>query len=321
MALFFRDNIAFGMSQEEQMAIRQELMRLRTADPAKDLEIALKQGDYRFVGLMSYALMVPGVDQDLFHKNYEHKFGFKVIKGTSKEPRPAGRGFCKPRGNLSPLRYELPFLPALPSGASWQIFVIISRFLNRRRLLGLEPPMPNDTTVSWKKRSLTNLSSHHQLNRYGPSSVLICAELYLTPAYSALLQSKFEIGPYSPSWSRSQGNPDCGRRTSTVLSCAFREQRDALAARPSLHCHPDKVFSVIFFSLPNSWRDGRGRPQVRASNEGLLRTRVPRAQRSPLRPAPPLLPPRHVISLLNQTSHHRISVWRIRLQWPIGAAH
>lgn len=83
MALFFRDNIAFGMSQEEQMAIRQELMRLRTADPAKDLEIALKQGDYRFVGLMSYALMVPGVDQDLFHKNYEHKFGFKVIKGTS----------------------------------------------------------------------------------------------------------------------------------------------------------------------------------------------------------------------------------------------
>ena len=41
----------------------------------------------------------------------------------SKEPRPAGRGFCKPRGNLSPLRYELPFLPALPSGASWQILV------------------------------------------------------------------------------------------------------------------------------------------------------------------------------------------------------
>jgi len=41
----------------------------------------------------------------------------------SKEPRPAGRGFCKLRGNISPLRYELPFLPALPSGASWQIFV------------------------------------------------------------------------------------------------------------------------------------------------------------------------------------------------------
>jgi hypothetical protein len=104
MALLFRGNIAFGMSQEEQMAIRQELMRLRTADPAKDLEIALKQGDYRFVGLMSYALMVPGVDQDLFHKNYEHKFGFKVIKGTSKEPRSSERGI------LADLRdyFEIP---------------------------------------------------------------------------------------------------------------------------------------------------------------------------------------------------------------------
>jgi hypothetical protein len=41
----------------------------------------------------------------------------------SKEPRSSRRGFCKPRGNVPPLRYGLPFLPALPSGASWQIFV------------------------------------------------------------------------------------------------------------------------------------------------------------------------------------------------------
>ena len=56
--------------------------------------------------------------------------------------------------------------------------------------------------------------------------------------------------------SRSQGNPDCGRRTSTVLSCAFREQRDALAVRPSPYCHPDKTFQSPSPS-PNSWRDGR----------------------------------------------------------------
>jgi hypothetical protein len=43
----------------------------------------------------------------------------------SKEPRPSRRGFCKPRGNLPPLRYGLPFLPALRSGASWQTFVKI----------------------------------------------------------------------------------------------------------------------------------------------------------------------------------------------------
>ena len=41
----------------------------------------------------------------------------------SKEPRPSRRGFCKPRGNLPPLRYGLPFLLALPSGVSWQIFM------------------------------------------------------------------------------------------------------------------------------------------------------------------------------------------------------
>ena len=46
----------------------------------------------------------------------------------SKEPRPSRWGFCKPRGNLPPLRYGLPFLPALPSGASWQIFVLFVPF-------------------------------------------------------------------------------------------------------------------------------------------------------------------------------------------------
>ncbi len=33
----------------------------------------------------------------------------------SKEPRPSRRGFCKPRGNLPPLRYGLPFIPR-PTG-------------------------------------------------------------------------------------------------------------------------------------------------------------------------------------------------------------
>ena len=41
----------------------------------------------------------------------------------SKEPRPSRRGFCKPRGKLAPLRYGLPFIPALLGGAFWQAFV------------------------------------------------------------------------------------------------------------------------------------------------------------------------------------------------------
>ena len=65
-----------------------------------------------------------GLPTPLEPLNYYPKMdGNHSIGVDSKEPRPAGRGFCKPRGNLSPLRYELPFLPALPSGASWQIFV------------------------------------------------------------------------------------------------------------------------------------------------------------------------------------------------------
>jgi hypothetical protein len=42
---------------------------------------------------------------------------------ASKEPRPSRRGFCKPRGKLPPLRYGLPFIPALLGGAFWQAFV------------------------------------------------------------------------------------------------------------------------------------------------------------------------------------------------------
>ena len=54
---------------------------------------------------------------------FRNPFRFTFRPGTSKEPRPSRRGFCKPRESLPPLRYGLPFLPALPSGVSWQIFM------------------------------------------------------------------------------------------------------------------------------------------------------------------------------------------------------
>jgi hypothetical protein len=67
-----------------------------------------------------------------------------------------------------------------------------------------------------------------------------------------------------------EGNPDCGphshpparacrdtlfTQVSTVSSCAFREQRDALAARPSLTGTPTKSFQSPS-PFPNSWRGG-----------------------------------------------------------------
>ena len=60
------------------------------------------------------ALISRSIFMEVTHK------GFTFL---SKKPRPARRGFCKPRGNLSQLRYELLFLPALPSGVSGEIFV------------------------------------------------------------------------------------------------------------------------------------------------------------------------------------------------------
>ena len=50
---------------------------------------------------------------------------FKACIGRStisKQPCPSGRGFWSRRIFVPPLRYGLPFLPALPSGASWQVF-------------------------------------------------------------------------------------------------------------------------------------------------------------------------------------------------------
>ena len=93
------------------------------------------------------------------------------------------------------------------------------------------------------------------------------------------------------------------------------------AARLAFTATPIKSFQSSSSPSPNSWRDGRGRPHVRASDEHLPSVRVPRAQRSPLRPTPSLLPPRHVISLLNQTPHHRIGVRRIRFKRSVGTTN
>ena len=82
---------------------------------------------------------------------------------------------------------------------------------------------------------------------------------------------------FSPARAETRSLP----KTSTVSSCAFREQRDALAVRPSPLLQHQQLFELpSSLPSPNSWRDGRGRPHVRTSNEHLLSVRVPGAQRS-----------------------------------------
>lgn len=46
-----------------------------------DFKNAINSGDFRFVGIMGYALIVPGVTD--YHKLYSKSNGVKVIEGTS----------------------------------------------------------------------------------------------------------------------------------------------------------------------------------------------------------------------------------------------
>jgi hypothetical protein len=51
------------------------------ANPERDCEKAIRNGDVRFVGVAGYALDVPGVTE--YYPRYWKKNGVKVIAGTS----------------------------------------------------------------------------------------------------------------------------------------------------------------------------------------------------------------------------------------------
>ncbi len=60
--------------------IKQTIVELERADPARDLQAALLRGDKRFVGVMGFALEVPGVED--YYEHYK-SYGVRVIEGTS----------------------------------------------------------------------------------------------------------------------------------------------------------------------------------------------------------------------------------------------
>ena len=53
----------------------------RSANYEDDFKNSVKRGDLRFVGLMGYALSVPGVPD--FEEKYSRSNGVKIIEGTS----------------------------------------------------------------------------------------------------------------------------------------------------------------------------------------------------------------------------------------------
>ena len=76
-------DIAVGLSDEDKRVVNEELARLKSADPEVDVQVAMRKGDYRFVGLMGYALEVPGINQREFQEKYRDQYGVKTIEGTS----------------------------------------------------------------------------------------------------------------------------------------------------------------------------------------------------------------------------------------------
>jgi hypothetical protein len=56
------------------------LIEVKNADPAADLNSAIQRKDFRFVGVMGYVLEVPGLRQD---NSFVKFYGIKIVKGTS----------------------------------------------------------------------------------------------------------------------------------------------------------------------------------------------------------------------------------------------
>ena len=62
-------------------SVKNSIRTLEGADPAQDIERAIKKGDLRFIGVMGYSLIVPGVED--YHERYEKNNGVRIIEGAS----------------------------------------------------------------------------------------------------------------------------------------------------------------------------------------------------------------------------------------------
>lgn len=54
---------------------------LRTADVTADVSSAVSKKDFRFVGVMGFAMIVPGVPD--YAQKYSDKYGVRLIENTS----------------------------------------------------------------------------------------------------------------------------------------------------------------------------------------------------------------------------------------------
>lgn len=71
---------------QRQQYIKDQITDLNNANVTKDVDAAVKKGDYRFVGVNDRGLMIPGVD-DSDIKVIQARYGVRVIENTTDKPR------------------------------------------------------------------------------------------------------------------------------------------------------------------------------------------------------------------------------------------
>lgn len=54
---------------------------IERSNPETDLNCAIRKKDFRFIGIMGYSLIIPGVKD--YYRKYEKSNGIRVIEGTS----------------------------------------------------------------------------------------------------------------------------------------------------------------------------------------------------------------------------------------------
>jgi hypothetical protein len=90
-------------------AIDSQIAKLKTANPAVDVADALAAGDRRFVGVMGFGLVVPGVDQS----SYKYPEGVKVIPNTSDGIRNDSEAELQDVARMYALQYNATLLSRL----------------------------------------------------------------------------------------------------------------------------------------------------------------------------------------------------------------
>jgi hypothetical protein len=58
-----------------------QLKQYETANPDAEFQLAIKKGDFRFLAIRGYTLIVPGVED--YKSKYARKYSYRILQGTS----------------------------------------------------------------------------------------------------------------------------------------------------------------------------------------------------------------------------------------------